>query len=57
MRTELFEAYTCKYCGNHDPDKFTRVDSFDRTDGGIFYVCKCLKCKLLFNISYSEGVI
>jgi hypothetical protein len=53
MRSELFENYICKSCGNADIALFERLEAFEQPDLTLFYVCKCKKCGLLFSIVYA----
>jgi DNA-directed RNA polymerase subunit M/transcription elongation factor TFIIS len=53
MRSELFENYVCKYCGNADAVLFERLEAFEQADSTLFYVCKCKKCDMMFSIVYA----
>jgi len=53
MRTDLFEGYKCKFCGNNNPNRFERLDRWSTKGEGLVF-CRCRDCMVVFILTYDS---
>jgi hypothetical protein len=53
MRTDLFEGYKCKFCGNDNPNMFERLDKWNSIQEGLVF-CRCKNCLTVSILTYDS---
>ena len=53
MRSDLFENYICKKCGNKDISKFERLEKIIEKDK-VSVICACNVCDSAFILTYEK---